>query len=254
MRRLGGKVVLVAGGGGIGSALAARFAREGAAVVLGDLDVAAAQLAVDQVVAEGGQAVATFLDGAEEESVAAAVGTAVETYGGLDGLHVNFASFVDSADDVGVVELRLDVFDEAVRVNQRGYLLCTKLALPPIIARGGGSIVYTSSAAAYLGETTRLPYAMSKAASHALMRHVASRYGRNGVRANAIAPGLIIHPRALDELPPEFVQGATSRTWIKTRLGAPDDIAATAAHLMSDDGAYITGQVISVDGGVTRRA
>ncbi|SEP26581.1 SDR family NAD(P)-dependent oxidoreductase [Trujillonella endophytica] len=254
MRRLEGKGVLVAGGGGIGGALAARFASEGAGVVLGDLDLAAAQVVVDRIVADGGRAVAVHLDGADEDSIASAVATTVSAYGGLDGLHVNFASFVDSADGVGVVDLPLEVFDEAVRVNQRGHLLCTKLALPPMIERGGGSIVYTSSAAAYLGETTRLPYAMSKAAGLALMRHVASRYGRNGVRANAIAPGLIVHPRALAELPPEFVQNAVKRTWIKSRLGAPEDVAATAAHLMSDDGAYITGQVISVDGGATRRA
>jgi NAD(P)-dependent dehydrogenase (short-subunit alcohol dehydrogenase family) len=254
MRRLEGKTVLVAGGGGIGSALAGRYAAEGAAVVLGDLDPVAAQQVVTEIVDAGGRAVAVELDGGDEASIAAAVATAVDTFAGLDGLHVNFASFGDHADNVGVTELPLEIFDEVVRVNQRGYLLCTRLALPPMIERGGGSIVYTGSAAAYLGETTRLAYAMSKAANHALMRHVASRYGRNGVRANVIAPGLIVHPRAEADLDPEVFTRALKSTWVKSRLGRPDDIAAVGAMLMSDDGAYITGQVLSVDGGATRRA
>jgi NAD(P)-dependent dehydrogenase (short-subunit alcohol dehydrogenase family) len=94
---------------------------------------------------------------------------------------------------------------------------------------------------------------MSKAAGHALMRHVAKRYGAQGIRANAIAPGIIMHPRLEAAVGPEFIPWARSRIPLRTRLGNPGDIAALSALLMSDEGAYITGQVVSVDGGATMR-
>jgi NAD(P)-dependent dehydrogenase (short-subunit alcohol dehydrogenase family) len=254
MNRLEGKVILVAGGGGIGSELARRYAGEGAAVVLGDLDPNSAEQVAKDIIASGGQAISTRLDGGEEASIAAAVDLACYTFGGLDGLHANFASFADGRLNVGVLDLPLEVYDEMMRVNARGFLICTQRVLPAMIARGGGSIIYTSSGAAHSPGDTRVAYSMSKVAGHALMRHVATRYGREGIRANVIAPGVIMHPQLAASVGPDFEKQATKRTAIKARLGRTDDIAALGALLMSDEGSFITGQVVSVDGGATMRS
>ena len=253
-KRLDAKVILVAGAGGIGNALAARFAAEGAQVVLGDLDKAKAEEAVHAIAAQGGEAVAVHLDGADEQSIAAAVATARDRFGGLDGLHANFACMADADPDIGILDLSLDVYDETMRVNARGFFLCTRAALPLMIERRGGTILYTSSAAANGGGTAQLSYAMSKSAGHALMRHVARRFGPVGIRANAIAPALTLHPSIEARLPAEIMVMAKAAASIKSRVGRPDDIAAMATLLMSEEGGYITGQVISVDGGSTMRA
>lgn len=255
MRRLEGKVILVAGAGGIGSELAARYAREGASVVVGDLNAERAEEVAASISKSGGVACSILLDGGDESTIAAAVDLACRTYGGLDGLHANFAALNLLNDDKDVLDVSLDVFDGTIRVNTRGYFLCTRHALPALIARGGGSIVYTSSGAAYGGEPQRVSYAMSKEAGHALMRHVAVRYGGEGIRANAVAPGLIRHS-GWDGWAPEIVaeleKAGTANMAIK-RMGRPSDIASISALLMSDEGAFITGQVMSVDGGVIMR-
>ena len=254
MGRLDGKVILVAGSGGIGSVLARRYAEEGASVVLGDIDVDEAKRAVELIKHTTGRAVALRLDGADDNSIAEAVAFTCRTFGGLDGFHANFACFADTAVSLDAVDLPLEVFDETMRVNVRGFLLCTRRALPPMIERGGGCILYTSSAAAYLGEPTRVAYAMSKLAGHALMRHVAARFGEKGVRANSIAPGVIKHDRWQGpDFGAEFEKWALSRASLKSRLGHPGDIAAMCALLMSEEGSFITGQVINIDGGIITR-
>lgn len=253
MKRLEGKTILVAGAGAIGSALVRRYAAEGASVVLGDIDVDGAQSVVDDIVAAGGRAIAALLDGTDESSIVAAVARCGETFGGLDGLHANFAMFEDFDRDVGITELDLGIFDRVMQVNVRGFLLCTRHALPLLIARGGGAILYTGSIAAYTGGPRRVAYAMSKAAILALMRHVASRHGRDGVRANVIVPGFILRPNQDHLYRPEIIQGMKDIALIKSRIGYPDDIAALAALLMADEGSFITGQSIAVDGGVTIR-
>ena len=251
--RLQGKVIVVAGAGGIGDELARRYAGEGASVVLGDIDGAAARAVADEIVAAGGNATGVELDGADEESVKQTVSLAVSAFGGLDGFHANFASFKDGASANDILGMAMDDYDEVMRVNARGFVLCTRHAVPVMLARGGGSIVYTSSGAAYIAEPVRVAYSMSKVALHALMRHVARRFGPEGIRANVIAPGVISHPRFEAVISPEIAQAFRDATALKTRLGTPTDIAAMGALLMSDEGGFITGQVISVDGGHTMR-
>jgi NAD(P)-dependent dehydrogenase (short-subunit alcohol dehydrogenase family) len=250
--RLAGKVIVVAGAGGIGDGLAARYASEGASVVLGDINVSIAQAAVDEISAAGGTAVATLLDGADDDSIKASVDLAVSKFGGLDGFHANFASFKDGESGQDVLGLPLEVYDEVMRVNARGFVLCVRHALPPMLKQGGGSIVFTSSGAAHQAEPVRVAYAMSKAAENALMRHVARRFGPDGIRANVIAPGVVAHKRFWDVMPADVVDEMKQRIPIG-RLGAPADIAAMGALLMSDEGSFITGQVISVDGGGSMR-
>lgn len=255
MRRLENKTILVAGCGGIGNELARRYASEGASVVLGDIDGDRARAAVAEIVGAGGKATGARLDGSDEASIKDAVALTCKQYGGLDGIHVNFASMSDdfgNEGDPGVIEMNLDKFDKTMHVNVRGFVLCTRAALPEIIKRGGGSIIYTISAVAYWPEITRVAYAMSKGAILPLMRHVAMRHGKDGVRANCIAPGIVIHER-WPEVTPAIEAWALSVNHIK-RIGRPTDIAAMSALLMSDEGSFITGQAINVDGGQTMRA
>jgi NAD(P)-dependent dehydrogenase (short-subunit alcohol dehydrogenase family) len=251
--RLKGKVIAVAGAGGIGDELARRYAREGAAVRVGDIKAATATAVAAEIVAAGGRAIGVELDGADDDSIKSAVELAVSSFGGLDGFHANFACFRDGESGKDVLGLPLEIYDEVMRVNARGFLLCTRHAVPAMIARGGGSMVYTSSGGAHMGEVVRVAYAMSKTAGHALMRHVARRFGPDGIRANSIAPGVISHPRFEAVISPELAKVLTKPAAIKSRLGSPTDIAAMSALLMSDEGSYITGQVISVDGGNSMR-
>lgn len=252
-QRLDGKIILVAGAGGIGNALAQRYASEGASVVLGDVDATMAEAVAGEIRAEGGQAVGTALDGADDGSIAAAVALAVSTYGGLDGLHANFASFRDGESKADVLGLPIDIYDEVMRVNARGFVLCTRHVVPEMLKRGGGSIVYTSSGAAHMPDVVRVAYSMSKAAGHALMRHVAKRFGPEGIRANVIAPGVIRHARFDAVMDPVTVKAMSERIPVG-RLGEGADIAALGALLMSDEGSFISGQVLSVDGGGSMRA
>jgi NAD(P)-dependent dehydrogenase (short-subunit alcohol dehydrogenase family) len=130
--------------------------------------------------------------------------------------------------------------------------VCTQAVIPHLLERGGGSIVYTSSAAAYVGEPERPAYAMTKSGIHALIWHVAAKWGTSGIRANGVAPGPTISEEVDGFLPEEYKAQVLS-TLHSTRLGRPDDIAAMVAFLMSSEGEWINGQIISVDGGRTLR-
>lgn len=251
--RLKDKVIVVAGAGGIGNELARRYAAEGARVVVGDAKGDAARALAEDIAASGGQAIGTGFDGADDASIKGLVDLATSAFGGLDGFHANYACFADGAVSTDVLGLSLDVYDQMMQVNARGFLLCTRHALPAMLARGGGSMVYTSSGAAHSGDAVRVAYGMSKAAIHALMRHVARAFGPQGIRANVIAPGVITHAKHYEIMSPEMIEGFKRGTLFKNRLGAPVDIAALGALLMADEGSFITGQVLSVDGGASMR-
>ncbi|HEX2401579.1 MAG TPA: SDR family oxidoreductase [Mycobacterium sp.] len=253
-RLLDNKVVIVAGLGGIGNGLVRRYADEGALLVIGDLDAELALRVSADLDPSGERVRGAWLDGADEDSVVSIVKLAVDTFGRLDGMHVNFTNAADAYLPGGVVELPLEAFDEVMRVNTRGFVICAKHTIPAMVDSGGGSIVFTASIDAYNGASTRVSYAMSKAAELALMRHIARRYGPKGIRANAIAPGLIWHYKFDEQPMPEgIVEQTRARQMIKSRFGEPNDVAALSALLLSDDGSFITGQTISVDGGVTFR-
>lgn len=248
------KVVIVAGLGGVGNGLAKRYADEGAQLVIGDLDAELALRVAAEIDPSGKRVLGLGFDGADDDSVAGVVTLAVDSFGRLDGMHLNFTNAADAYLPGGVVDLPLDAFDEVMRVNTRGFVICAKHAIPPMIAAGGGSIVFTASIDAYNGASTRVSYQMSKAAELALMRHIARKYGPKGVRCNAIAPGLIWHYKFdQNPMPDGIVDQTRAMQMIKSRFGTPDDVAALGALLLSDDGSFITAQTISVDGGVTFR-
>ncbi|MGH3390650.1 MAG: SDR family NAD(P)-dependent oxidoreductase [Actinomadura sp.] len=253
MRRLEDRVIVVAGAGsGIGAAAAHRLAAEGARVIVGDIAVENAEQVAAQITEEGGTATAVAYDQADEASIAALIEAAVDTYGGMDGLHANAADLSIIGADSDAVEVPLEVFQRTIEVDLRGYLLLTRYAVPAMLDRGRGAIVYTGSGAAFVGEPERVSYAMAKAGVNALMRHVASKWGKKGIRSNAVAPGLVLTAAVRETLPEEFTRSVL-KAQRSPRLGDPADVAAAVAYLLSDDAEWVVGQVLSIDGGATMR-
>ncbi len=249
--KLEGKVVILAGAGGIGDGLAERYAEDGANLIIGDINGDHGAALAERLDPSGKQVIGLHLDGADETSIESAVKLAVSEFGKLTGFHANFACGADSVHPEGL-QIPMELFDEVMRVNVRGFMLCSRLAVPAMIDAGGGALVYTSSTAATTGSAVRFGYGMAKAAIQALARHVAFAHGKDGIRANAIAPGFISHPKIVAKLP-GVAEQAMSRAAIRTRVGQPSDVAAVGSLLLSDDGSYITGQVITVDAGITMR-
>lgn len=253
MQKLLNKVAVVAGGGaGIGAVTVERLAKEGAAIVIGDLDGGRAQSLAARIRDDGGQALGVQCDISDDASVAALIAAAVEAFGGIDLMHVNAADMKSLLQDSNVLDVPLEIFDRTMAVNLRGHFLCTRHAVPALLERGGGAIIYISSAAAFMGEPERVCYGMSKNGLHGLMRHVASAWGNQGIRANVIAPGLVITEENGPTMPEEFKQQVLSITRSR-RLGQPEDIAGAVVFLASDDGEWVNGQILGVDGGVYLR-
>jgi NAD(P)-dependent dehydrogenase (short-subunit alcohol dehydrogenase family) len=254
LRGLDGRVAIVAGGAtGIGAATAARLGAEGARVVVGDLNADGAARTAERIVADGGSATAVTFDLADPDSVAGLVTAAAETYGGVDALFTVGADMGALRGDSDVVDIDLELWDRVMTVNLRGYVAAMKYAVPQLLSRGGGAIVNMSSAAAFQGEPTRPAYATAKAGIGALTRHVAARWGKEGIRCNAVAPGFTA-TGAIRSAPqwPDLEAAALKRIR-STRVGDTGDIAALVAFLLSDEGAWINGQVINIDGGTVLR-
>ncbi|MBA4089457.1 MAG: oxidoreductase [Sphingobium sp.] len=247
-KRLKGKRVIVIGSAtGIGAATVQRLVEEGAHVCAADINLEGAERLAVQV---GGDSFAVPVDIADEASVGIAVARAVEELGGLDGVHINAADLRVIFQDSNALDVDLAVFDRTIAVNLRGHLLCTRAVLPHLLASQAGAIVYTSSGSARGGEPERPCYAMSKGGLEALMRHVASRWGREGITANVVAPGFTMtqEMQAGGQVPQAVIDHFLN-SGRSFRLGRSEDQAAVAAMLLSDDGRWINGQVINVNGG-----
>lgn len=251
MRGLSGKVGIVAGGGrGIGAATAKRLAAEGAKTVIGDIeDEWAAKVAAEITVA-GGEAIGVHLDGTSPDSQAAIVAKALEHFGGLDFYHSNLAGGTQG--DNHALDCSLDVLDKSFAINTKSHFIATQAAMPAMLESGGGAMIYTSSGAASGGSPWQVAYPMTKNAIHALARHVASKWGKKGMRANVICPGVVLTEAVKIHMSEEQVSQAL-RHVPHERLGEPNDIAAAVAFLASDDGAWVNGQVWHVNGGMQMR-
>lgn len=254
LRGLADRVVVVVGGGsGIGAATSARLGEEGCRVVVGDVAEDAAQQTAARIAAAGGTATHVAFDLADTASVADLIHSATTTYDGVDLLFNVGADMSTLRADTDVVDIDFGVWDRVMAVSLRGYVAAMKYAIPAMLRRGGGAIVNMSSAAAFQGEPARPAYATAKAGIGALTRHVASRWGKDGIRCNAVAPGFTATD-AIRSVPqwPELEAAALKRIR-GTRVGDPEDIAALVAFLLSSEGSWINGQIVNIDGGTILR-
>jgi len=247
MRRLEGKVAIVTGGGGgIGSAVARRMVSEGAKVAVADLFLEAAERVAEPL---GDNALAVQFDAAQPDSVKAMVDATVERFGRLDVLHNN-AAMTDPAkhpQDRTAVDTPIEIWREIIDVNLTGYMLGCKYAIPYMIAAGGGSIINTASNSGTAGDLARIAYGSSKGAIITLTRYVATQHGKQNIRCNSVAPGVVL-TEALEKTVPGLKE-IIKRHILTPEFGTPDDIAALVAFLASDESRYITGENISISGG-----
>lgn len=250
MRGLKDKRILVAGAAnGIGAATARRLAAEGARLFLGDIDTARVAAVADEVGAG-----AAHFDLADPDSLEALVATASAHLGGLDGIAL-VAAALDAETmekDVDVLNMDVALWQRVMNANLIAYALIIKAAIPHLLEAGGGAIVSVSSITVHMGGVDEPAYVSAKAGVNALTRHVASMWGKDNIRANAIAPGVIAHAR-MREMTPKSVLDERLKSIRLPRLGDSDDVAGPIAFLLSDDGAWISGQVWAVDGGQTLR-
>lgn len=252
---LEGRSIVVAGGAtGIGAATAAILARRGAHVTVGDLNEEDGRRTVEQIAAVGGSARFEAFDIADEESVRRLIGGAVEAFGRLDGLFSNAADLSGATlgGDTDVVDMDPAIWHHTLAVDLTGFFHTARHSIPHLLEAGGGSIVVTSSAAAYDGSPVRAAYATAKAGLGALVRHIATRWGKEGIRCNGVAPGVVLHGEVAARLSPERKAAWDAQHRLR-RTGEPHEVGAMVAFLLSDEGAWITGQVISVDGGMLLR-
>jgi NAD(P)-dependent dehydrogenase (short-subunit alcohol dehydrogenase family) len=247
MNRLQGKVAIVTGGGGgIGGAVARRFAAEGAQVVVADIFLDTARDVSDAI---GAAAIPIQFDASDEASIKAMIDETVARFGRLDILHNN-AAMTDpklSPLDTTAPDIPLDVWNLVQSINVTGYMLGCKYAVPAMIASGGGSIINTASGSGAAGDLARIAYGSSKGAIIAMTKYVATQHGHQNIRCNSISPGVVMTP-ALEATVPGLKE-IIKRHVLTPEFGVPDDIAALVAFLASDEARYITGQDIAINGG-----
>ena len=252
MGRLSGKRAIITGAAsGIGRASLLLFAREGARVLAVDRELAALDATVTEAAAAGGSALALAADAGDEASVAAMVGRCVAEWGGVD---VVFANAGVSGGRVPLLEQTVEQWQEILRVNLLGPWLMIKHATPAMIGRGGGSIVCTASVAALRANAGGSPYSASKAGVVSLVQTAANALLGTGVRVNAICPGLIETGMTRPIFDLARARGTEARIGQLNPLqrhGRPDEIAAAALFLASDESSYVNGQAFAVDGGLS---
>jgi len=249
--RLQGKSAIVTGAGsGIGRASAKLFAAEGARVLACDVSEAVEET-VAQIRAASGIAIAARVDAGNEEQVKALIDRAVTELGGLD---VVFANAGISGGLSTLATITLEQFQEVLRVNLLGPFLAIRYASPHMVKQGRGSIICTASVAGLRANAGGIPYSASKAGVVSLVQTTANELRATGVRVNAICPGLIETGMTRPLFEYARARGSESRIGQLCSLGRyghPEEIAATALFLASDEASYVTGQAIAVDGGLS---
>jgi NAD(P)-dependent dehydrogenase (short-subunit alcohol dehydrogenase family) len=247
---LRGRVALVTGAGGeggIGAYTARLLAQAGARVVLADLASSELEQTASSLQSDGYEVAHCVADISDERSVESLMRFTQRTYGRLDILDNNAAS-QGQPEDRDVASMSVELWDHIMGVNARGTMLACKHALPLMIAGGGGSIINISSGTSTAGDFFATAYAASKGAINTFTRYVATQYGSRGIRCNALVLGLIATP-VLKAVMPEPLREIFRDNKLTGRLGEPRDVAEMVVFLASDRSAFITGQLLPVDGG-----
>ncbi len=249
--RLEGKVALITGGAsGMGMIASKLFAREGARVILTDLNDEAGDAVAAEIAASGGEASYVHADVSKEADAEAMVAAAVGRYGSLSVLYNNAGIML--ADDGSVDATDGSVWDRTLAINVKGVAFGCKYGVPAMIAAGGGSIINVASFVAWLGAaTSQTAYTASKGAVLAMTREIAVEYARRGIRCNALCPGPIETPLLMQLLSDEAKKQRRFVHIPMGRLGQAEELAKAALFLASDDSSYMTGASLVVDGGIT---
>jgi len=243
--RLKDKVAFVTGGGrGIGRITALTFAREGARVAVADINGEAAEAVAAELRESGANAMGVQVDVSQSASVEAAINAVAEWGGGID-IQVNNAGITR---DARMQKMSEDQWDSVISVNLKGVWLCARTVAPIMVSQGGGCILSTSSIVAHYGNFGQTNYVATKAGVIGMTKTWARELGPSGIRVNAVAPGFTA-TEMIQTVPQKVIDAIKDRTPMR-RLGEPEDIANTFLFLASDEATFITGQVISVDGGL----
>ena len=256
MKRLEGRVAFIAGGGaGIGRASALAFAREGAKIIVADINGATGQAAADAVLANGGEALFVDMDATSEDSVRAAAGAGAAKFGKIDVLFNSAGGSLPA--DSPLTEVDMTVWDRTMVLDLKGTMLVCRHVIPKLIAAGGGAVVNMSSGAALRGANPAHIYTAAKGAIVSLTRALAGSYAKDKVRVNCICAGRINTERVratygMPGRPGSAPDRQNVTEQLKTYpfwMGEPEDIAAVALFLASDESRMITGAAIPADGG-----
>jgi len=248
--RLDNKIAIVTGGAaGIGRATALRMAEEGASVVIADINGDGGTQVAEEVIAQGGKALAVQTDIGKPDQVQHLVERTIQSYGRIDVLHNN--AFRLYAGDRDFTNSTLDGWNGAIETNLLGHMLCCRYAIPHMIEQGGGSIINMASTVALGAGDQNVAYAVSKAALLALTRFVATMHGKAGVRCNTIVTGFVL--TRLEQRVPERVD-----VWFQnqhtSRVREPEDVASVVVFLASDEARYVQAATIEVSGGTLAHA
>ncbi len=249
--RLAKKVTLITGAGsGIGRETAMLFAREGARVVVAEVDDQAGRKTVEEIASGGGQARFVHADVSRAADAQGMIAEAEKGFGRLDVIFNNAGIF--PAADGSVVDTDEETWDLVMRVNLKGVFLGCKYAIPALLRAGGGSIINTASFVALMGAATpQIAYTASKGGVLSMTREIAVEFARRGIRANALCPGPVDTP-LLEELMRDPARRQRRMVHIPPgRLARPAEIAQAALFLASDESSYVNGATFTVDGGIT---
>lgn len=251
--RLQDKVCLITGAGsGIGEATARLFGREGARVIVADIDEAAAKRTAETIRADGGSAASRVVDVTDEAQTQALAASILEDFGRIDVLFNN----AGIAGVGNIEETTSELFDRVMAVNVRGVFLMSRAVVPHMLKQRSGSVINMSSGIADMGLARRVSYAASKGAVLSMTRSMQVDCAPYGVRVNALMPGTILTPfveRYLRESYTDYQQGLDSirKRQLGGELGTPQDVAYAALYLASDESRFVMGSGLIVDGGMT---